>query len=93
MKATPTGDLPVVLETDQFIGKSVFKTHSLNLSSDCFVINLYKNGSHSCGAHADDEPMIDQRFAIYLLSLGATRTMTIERKYKKSSVLSILYHT
>ena len=89
VKAQPISDLPLVNETDHFIKQSVENTHGIDLRSDSHVINYYKDGSASCGAHADDEPMVDSQSAIYCLSLGETRIMTIESKHANSSTLSI----
>ena len=40
------------------------------------LINLYRNGSDSMGAHADDEPELGHRPQVASLSLGAHRTFS-----------------
>ena len=90
MKAIPTSNLPKVLETDIYLRNVVENAHGLSLTSDSHLINLYRNGSDSCGFHADNEPLLDKKSPIYCLSLGATRTLTITTKEKGSKHLSVV---
>lgn len=54
------------------------------------LLNLYRNGEDRMGWHADDEPEIDQTFAIASLSLGATRDLRFRhRNGKESAVVSL----
>lgn len=53
------------------------------------VINWYDSGDEHIGWHADDEPCIDQTYAITSVSFGATRDFKIRDKKDSKSTYTI----
>lgn len=51
------------------------------------LVNLYVNGSHSVGWHADDEPGVGS--VIASVSLGATRTFRLRRNADTSDQIAV----
>ena len=51
-----------------------------NLPFNCALVNLYVDGTHSNGWHADDEPELGQQINIASVSLGATRTFRLRHR-------------
>lgn len=52
------------------------------------LLNLYEDGQHSIGMHADDEPEFGYHPTIASISLGAERVIEFERKDKAVSQIA-----
>ena len=48
------------------------------------LANLYENGTHSVGLHADNEPELGSQVNIGSFSLGATRTLRFRHRTQKA---------
>ena len=55
-----------------------------NLPFNCALANLYVDGAHSNGWHADDEPELGSQINVASISLGATRTFRLRHRDPRS---------
>lgn len=53
------------------------------------LLNLYRDGADSMGAHADDEPELGPRPVIASLSLGAERTLSFTHRARRHAALRL----
>ncbi|MDJ0928990.1 MAG: DUF123 domain-containing protein [Gammaproteobacteria bacterium] len=58
--------------------------HQVGVSFNSVLLNYYRNERDSVGLHSDDEPELGPEPVIASLSLGATRTLTLQHKRRKS---------
>ena len=89
MKGHPVTDSPRVISAYQTIARNILEPNDIALSSDCFLVNQYRNGRDSCGEHSDDEPEVDRFSPIVTLSLGQQRIMVIRELGKKGNAISV----
>ena len=60
-------------------------TEVVSRTEICFnsiLVNLYQDGNHSMGWHADDEPELGPEVTIAALSLGAVREIRFRHRHK-----------
>ena len=89
MKGFSVFDCPLSIAAYQNIAKNTLEPSNIASTSDCFLINQYRNGRDSCGEHSDDEPEVDRFSPIITLSLVTQRYMLIREKGKAGNAISI----
>ena len=60
-----------------------------NLQFNSVLANLYENGSHSVGWHADNEPELGSVVNIASFSLGSTRRLRLQHRHLRNRTVSI----
>lgn len=89
MKGNPVSDSPRVISAYQNIARNILEPNGIAQTSDCFLVNQYRNGRDSCGEHSDDEPEVDRFSPIITLSLGQQRFMLIRELGKSGNAVAV----
>lgn len=71
----------------QSIKRRIEETTDLHFNS--VLANLYENGSHSVGWHADNEPELGSAVHIASFSLGSTRKLRLRHRNRRNRKVSI----
>ena len=87
MTAQPVTDVPVLLSVYKAIADDILKPNAVPTNADSFLVNLYRNEKDSCGEHADNEPIVNQKSPIVTLSLGSTRCMMVREASKPNNAV------
>lgn len=89
MRANKISDVPIISAAYKHISDSILKPNGIEDTSDCFLVNKYRDGKDSVGEHSDNEPEVDQTSPIITLSTGQTRTMLIREASKSGNAIAI----